>query len=104
MVSSNSSVTCYVDRVGTDPDGRTYLHLRYGNNSIWCELKNIHKYNKIGKKTKLYQKSISKDRFIVGKLIGVHGKYPMRTVTIDSGFGITYLFDELLHSDINFTD
>lgn len=100
----NSRVTCYVDRVGTDPDGRTYLHLRYDNNSIWCELTNIQKYNKIGKKTKLYQKSLSKDRFIVGKLLNVYGKYPMRTVIVDSGFGISYSFDEILHADINFID
>lgn len=100
----NSRVTCYVDRVGTDPYGRTYLHLRYDNNSIWCELTNIQKYNKIGKKTKLYQKSLSKDRFIVGKLLNVYGKYPMRTVIVDSGFGISYSFDEILHADINFMD
>lgn len=100
----NSRVTCYVDRVGTDPDGRTYLHLRYDNNSIWCELTNIQKYNKIGKKTKLYQKSLSKDRFIVGKLLNVYGKYPMRTVIVDSGFGISYSFDEILHADINFME
>lgn len=100
----NSKITCYVDRVGTDPEGRTYLHLRYGDNSIWCELTNIHKYNKVGKETKLYQKSLSKDRFIVGKLINVFGKYPIRTVIVDSGFGLSYSFDEILHSEINFID
>jgi hypothetical protein len=26
----------------------------------------------------------------------------MRTVIVDSGFGISYVFDEILHSDINF--
>lgn len=100
----NFKITCYVDRVGTDPEGRTYLHLRYGDNSIWCELTNIHKYNSLGKKTKLYHKSLSKERFVVGKLLNVYGKYPMRTVIVDSGFGISYYFDEILHSGINFID
>lgn len=99
-----SRITCYVDRVGTDPEGRTYLHLRYGDNSIWCELTNIQKYNKLGKETRLYHKSMNKDRFVVGKLLNVYGKYPMRTVIVDSGFGISYSFDEILHADINFID
>lgn len=100
----NYRQTCYVDRVGTDPQGRTFLHLRFGDNSIWCELTNMHKINLSGKKTRLYQKSISKDRFIVGKLLSVYGKYPMRTVVVDSGFGISYTFDEILHAEINFID
>lgn len=103
-VSGQQKIKCFVDQVGTDPNAETYLHLRFGNNSIWCKLTNAHKINSLGKKTRLYTKSLSRDRFLVGNLIGVFGKYPMRTVIVDSGFGVSYVFDEILHSEINFID
>jgi hypothetical protein len=100
--SGHQKIKCFVDEIGTDPNADTFIHLRFGNNSIWCKLTNAHKTNDLGKTTRLYSKSMSKDRFLVGNLIGVFGKYPMRTVMVDSGFGISYVFDEILHSDINF--
>lgn len=102
--SGKLKIKCYVDQVGTDPNAETYIHLRFGNNSIWCKLTNAHKINEVGKNTRLYHKAITKDRFLVGNLLGVFGKYPMRTVIVDSGFGISYVFDEILHSEINFIE
>ena len=101
-VSGRQRIKCFVDYVGTDTNADTYIHLRFGNNSIWCKLTNAHKINNVGKVTKLYSKALSRDKFLVGNLISVLGKYPMRTVIVDSGFGISYVFDEILHSDINF--
>lgn len=97
-------ITCYVDAVGTDDKYETYIHLRFGNNSFWCKMTNAHKHNNVGKQTRLYQKSLRYDKFLVGTLLSIYGKYPMRTITVDSGFGITYVFDEVLHSEINFID
>ena len=101
-VSGRQKIKCFVDYVGTDINSDTYIHLRFGNNSIWCKLTNAHKINNLDKTTRLYSKALSRDRFLVGNLMGVFGKYPMRTVVVDSGFGISYVFDEILHSDINF--
>lgn len=103
MVHS-TKIKCYVDQVGTDENSDIFLHLRFSNNSIWCKLTNSHKYNSMNKTTRLYHKSLTKDRFIVGDLKMIFGKYPMRTVIVDSGFGVTYEFDEVLHGDINFID
>ena len=69
----SSRSKAYVDQVATDNNARTYLHLRFNDNSIWCELTNAFKYNNVGKKTRLYSKAMKRDKFLVGNLLTVFG-------------------------------
>ena len=102
MERSNSKIKCWVDEVATDHYARTFIHLRFGNNSAWCELKEAFKVNSVGKTTRLYKKALTRDRFLVGELNSCFGTYPYRTIVVNSGFGISYIFDEIKHSKINF--